>query len=103
MRGFYIGNFVSIFVFRYKCMLESSLQLTHCGLVMPYGDIDSGMQIGSGNDLLHDNTKPLPEPLLTDHHIDCFIQDCSISIANTLEILQSCTKPSICVLWKVFS
>ena len=28
--------------------------------------------------------------------IDGFVQDCSISIANTLEILQSCTKPSIC-------
>ena len=28
-------------------------------------------------------------------HIDGFVQDCSISIANTLEILQSCIKPSI--------
>ena len=28
-------------------------------------------------------------------HIDGSVQDCSISIANTLEILQSCTKPSI--------
>ena len=28
-------------------------------------------------------------------NIDGFMQDCSISIANTLEILQSCTKPSI--------
>ena len=30
-----------------------------------------------------------------DFHIDGLVQDCSISIANTLEILQSCTKPSI--------
>ena len=28
-------------------------------------------------------------------NIDGLVQDCSISIANTLEILQSCTKPSI--------
>ena len=27
-------------------------------------------------------------------HIDDLVQDCSISIANVLEILQSCTKPS---------
>ena len=29
-------------------------------------------------------------------YFDGLGQDCSISIANTLEILQSCTKPSIC-------
>ena len=28
-------------------------------------------------------------------HFDGLVQDCSISIANALEILQSCTKPSI--------
>ena len=28
-------------------------------------------------------------------HIDDLVRDCSISIANALEILQSCTKPSI--------
>ena len=28
-------------------------------------------------------------------HIDGLVQDCSISIANALEILQSCIKPSI--------
>ena len=28
--------------------------------------------------------------------IDGLVLDCSISIANALEILQSCTKPSIC-------
>ena len=32
----------------------------------------------------------------TSHHIYGLVQDCSISIANVLEILQSCTKPSIC-------
>ena len=28
-------------------------------------------------------------------YVDGLVQDCSISIANALEILQSCTKPSI--------
>ena len=32
------------------------------------------------------------------YNIDGLVQDCSNSIANTLELLQSCTKPSIC-LW----
>ena len=32
------------------------------------------------------------------HHIDGLVQDCSDSIANALESLQSCTKPSIYVL-----
>ena len=30
------------------------------------------------------------------HDIDGFVQDCSNSIANALELLQSFTKPSIC-------
>ena len=30
--------------------------------------------------------------------IDGLVQDCSNSIANALELLQSCTKPSICGL-----
>ena len=30
-----------------------------------------------------------------DFYIDGLVQDCSISIANALEILQSCPKPSI--------
>ena len=37
--------------------------LTHCGPVMPYGDI-------SGNGLLSDSTKPLTEPMLTNHMWD---------------------------------
>ena len=39
--------------------------ITHCGLVMPYSEI--WVNIGSGNGLLPDGTKPLPEPMLTDH------------------------------------
>ena len=30
------------------------------------------------------------------YYIDCSVQDCSIPMANTLEILQSCTKPLTC-------
>ena len=43
-----------------------SFALTHCGLVMLYGDRDL-VNFGSGNGLLPDGTKPLPEPMLTDH------------------------------------
>ena len=40
-------------------------ELTHCGLVTSYGDGIS-VNISSGNGLLPDSTKPLPEPMLTD-------------------------------------
>ena len=40
--------------------------LTHYGPGKPYGDIDLG-NIGSGNGLLPDGTKPLPEPVLVNH------------------------------------
>ena len=40
--------------------------LTHWGLVMPYG-AKIWVNIGSGNGLLPDGTKPLPEPMLTYH------------------------------------
>ena len=32
------------------------------------------------------------------HHFDGLVQDCSNSIANALELLQSCAKPSILYL-----
>ena len=38
-------------------------ELTHWGLVMP----EIWVNIGSGNGLLPDGTKPLPEPMLTYH------------------------------------
>ena len=34
-------------------------------------------------------------PQMASHYIDGFVQDCSNSIADALELLQSCTKPSI--------
>ena len=37
---------------------------THKGLVTPYGE---WVNIGSGNGLLRNGTKPLPEPMLTYH------------------------------------
>ena len=37
---------------------------THCGLVTPYGATDLGQRY-SGNGLLSDGTKLLPEPMLT--------------------------------------
>ena len=36
-------------------------QWTHCGLAMPYGDINQG----SGNGLLPDGAKSLPEPIFS--------------------------------------
>ena len=41
-------------------------ELTHGGLVTPYGDIDR-VNIGSGNGLLPGGTKPLPGPMFTYH------------------------------------
>ena len=34
-------------------------------------------------------------------YVDGFVQDGSNSIANTMELLQPCTKPSICFLHSV--
>ena len=42
----------------------------------------------------YDKTEPL-----TYAYIDGLVQDCSNSISNALELLQSCTKPSICSIW----
>ena len=44
------------------------------------------------------NIFPNAEPQMNDimHHLDGLLQDCSNSIANALELLQSCTKSCIC-------
>ena len=34
----------------------------------------------------------------SNHNIDGLVQDCSNSIANALELLQSCTKPSTYIM-----
>ena len=47
---------------------NSTLTHCHCGLVMPYSDRELGqVNIGSGNGLVPEATKPLPEPMLTYH------------------------------------
>ena len=46
--------------------LQWWFSLTHCGLLTPYVD-KIWVNIGSGNGLLPDGTKPLPEPMLTYH------------------------------------
>ena len=48
-------------------MPSAAHQLTHCGLVTPHSDIDLVI-VGSGNGLLPDGIKPLPEPMLTYYH-----------------------------------
>ena len=40
--------------------------LTHWGLVTPYAT-EIWVNIGPGNGLMPDSTKPLPEPMLTYH------------------------------------
>ena len=48
-------------------------ELSHCSLSKPCGDIDLGhYDNDSGNGLLPDGTKPLPEPELT-YHQACYV------------------------------
>ena len=77
------------------------------------------VNIGSGNGLVPSGNKPLPEPMLSRicHHMlslarneltdqsyfDGLVQDCSISIADALQIMQSCTKPLVYNKWLTFN
>ena len=45
------------------------------------------------------NTGSYANLIQTKLNIKGLVQDCSNSIANTLELLQSCTKPSIIMMW----
>ena len=49
-----------------ECQIMKRFKLTHCGLMMPYGNMELG-QSGSGNGLLPDGTKLSPEPMLAYH------------------------------------
>ena len=64
----YLGLHLRILVLQSTIRsLQQKLQghiLTHWGLVMPF---EIRVNIGLGNGLLPDGTKPLPEPMLTDH------------------------------------
>ena len=46
--------------------IEAAIGLTYCGLVWQMATEIWG-NYGSGNDLLPGGTKPLPEPMFTDH------------------------------------
>ena len=48
-------------------LAPARMTLTDCDLVMPYIDIglSDSVNIGLGNDLAPEGTKPLPEPMLT--------------------------------------
>ena len=48
------------------CLKQFCLQLTHCGLVMPYGDT-AGLTLVQVMGLLPDGTEPLPKQMLTSH------------------------------------
>ena len=68
--------------FSISSQLWGNLFITHYGLVMPYGNI-IWVNFRSCNGLLPDGTKPLPEPILTNHPVPDFISQSSI-IAITL-------------------
>ena len=57
------GNLTNLL---YSANQQTFLMLTHCGLMMPYGNKYMD-QHDSGNGLLPDGTKPLPQPMLTYH------------------------------------
>ena len=62
---------------------KMSLKLSHCGPVTLYGNIKVG-HIGSGNGLLPDSTKPLPEPLFNyDHNSQKFYGPMRVSSQST--------------------
>ena len=50
----------------YQLITWDMTTLTHCGPVTPYADIDL-CQLGLGNGLMPDGTKPSPEPMWTYH------------------------------------
>ena len=65
------------------------------------------VNIGSGNDLLTDHTKPIPGPMLTDHdwsknifileqfHIDESTKKMSLSIVNALVVVVNALSPEL--------
>ena len=65
------------------------------------------VNIGSGNDLLTDDTKPLPGPMLTDHdwtsvisilekfHIDESTNKMSLSTVNALVVVVNALSPEL--------
>ena len=62
--------------------------LTHCGLEMPYGDIDLGRHWPNG--LLPESMKPLHEPLLT-YHQKCSLAYSQEQFHKKISLMQSVT------------
>ena len=57
---------VNIILLKLFSHLSGANELPHCGLVTPFGAL-IWFNNASGNGLLPDGTKPLPEPMLTNH------------------------------------
>ena len=57
-----------------------------------------GFWLYSRSQWIYDVTGVFVPMVLFDAYIDALAQDCSISNANAMEILQYCTKPSICAI-----
>ena len=81
------------FVYVNEATLHSPLGLTHCGLVMPYGNI------GSGNGLVPSGTKPLPESMLTQEYKK-YIRYAGKNYHSFFYYIFSCDQAA---LWMVFS
>ena len=82
--------------FKYKKNLIDKLEMEHMDFIdgrkMIYTDIETQHKFMSP----HFAILPMSVSSL---HIDGLVQDCSISIANALEILQSCTNLMIYLLY----
>ena len=72
------------------------LNLNHVSLVSKRGSRYPVMFIARTSSAVY--LTPNMVDLMKWLYIDGSVQDCSNSIANALELLQSCTKPSICIL-----
>ena len=87
--------FSCLFFFLFFFLFNFCLYIFPCGFVWFKIQIFQSCSIGSGafTSLHYPRGRGISKPK---GYVDGLVQDCSISIANTLEILQSCTKPSIC-------
>ena len=85
---------------RYQSLIQDKYTLTHLGLVShicvmknsPHFPSDAYMHRKS----LYFSYRSRGRPTKQVSGQDGLVQDCSIFIANAMEILQSCTKPSAC-------
>ena len=78
---------------QHGCLFKCKITLTHCGLVIPYRVMDLGQQLKRKCYRTAISHYLIQWWLII--HIDGLSQCCGNSIANALELQQSCTKPSI--------